>query len=100
LSSPRRTFRSRRTPNSPPSALLAAIANPYVHILGHPTGRLINRRAGLSPDIAALIAAAKQHNVALELNSHWMRLDLRDIHLRAAVAEKCLISINCDTHHP
>ncbi len=89
-----------QTPEVATKRLLAAIANPYVHILGHPTGRLINRRPGLDPDIAALIAAAKKHNVALELNSHWMRLDLRDIHLRAAVAANCLISINCDTHHP
>jgi len=80
--------------------LLAAIRHKYVHILGHPTGRLINRRAGLSPDIATLIAAAKEHHVALELNAHWMRLDLRDTHLRAAVEASCLISINCDTHAP
>jgi DNA polymerase (family X) len=80
--------------------LLAAIRNKYVHILGHPTGRLINRRAGLSPDMDQLIAAAKEHHVALELNSHWMRLDLRDTHLRAATLAGALISINCDTHEP
>ena len=78
--------------------LLAAIKNKYVHILGHPTGRLINRRAGLSPDMGALIEAAKEHHVALEINAHWMRLDLRDIHVKAAVDEGCLIAVNCDTH--
>jgi DNA polymerase (family 10) len=80
--------------------LLAAIRNRCVHILGHPTGRLINRRAGLSPDIGKLVAAAKEHQVALELNAHWMRLDLRDTHLRAATAAGALITINCDTHSP
>lgn len=80
--------------------LLRAIANPYVHILGHPTGRLINRRAGLSPDMAKVIAAAKQHNVALEINAHWLRLDLRDTHVRAAVEAGCLIAIDCDVHAP
>ncbi len=78
--------------------LLKAIRHPMVHILGHPTGRLINRRAGLSPDMGELIAAAKEHNVALEINAHWMRLDLRDTHVRAAVEAGALIAINCDDH--
>lgn len=78
--------------------LLAAIGNPFVHILGHPTGRLINRRAGLSPDMGKIIAAAKENNVALEINAHWMRLDLRDTHVRAAVQAGCLIAIDCDVH--
>ena len=51
-------------------------------------------------DLAVLIAAAKEHNVALEINSHWMRLDLRDTHVRQATRAGCLISINCDTHYP
>ena len=78
--------------------LLKAIAHPLVHILGHPTGRLINRRRGLEPDMAAVIAAAKEHDVALEINAHWMRLDLRDTHVKAAVEAGCLIAINCDVH--
>lgn len=80
--------------------LLTAIRHPRVNILGHPTGRLINRRAGLSPDINALVAAAHEHRVALEINAHWLRLDLRDNHVRAALAAGCLIAINCDVHAP
>jgi DNA polymerase (family 10) len=80
--------------------LLAAIRNRYVHILGHPTGRLINRRPGLSPDIARLVEAAKEHGVALEINAHWLRLDLRDQHVRAAAEAGCLIAIDCDVHAP
>lgn len=80
--------------------LLAAIAHPRVHILGHPTGRLINRRAGLSPDIGALASAAAEQGVALEINSHWLRLDLRDTHARAAMEAGCLLAINCDVHEP
>ncbi len=80
--------------------LVAAIENPYVNILGHPTGRLINRRPGLSPDIACLIAAAREHHVALEINAHWMRLDLRDTHVKAAVDAGCPIAIDCDVHAP
>lgn len=78
--------------------LLAAISNPLVHILGHPTGRLVNRRAGLSPDMSKVIHAAKSSNVALEINAHWMRLDLRDAHVRASVDAGCLLAINTDAH--
>jgi DNA polymerase (family 10) len=80
--------------------LLAAINNPHVRILGHPTGRMINRRSGLSPDMAKVVAAAKEHNVALEINAHWLRLDLRDTHVKAAVDAGCLIAIDCDVHDP
>lgn len=78
--------------------LLKAIRHPLVHVLGHPTGRLVNRRPGLSPRMAELFAAAAKHGVAMEINSHWMRLDLRDVHVREALATGCLISVNCDTH--
>ncbi|MEZ6233746.1 MAG: helix-hairpin-helix domain-containing protein [Phycisphaerales bacterium] len=80
--------------------LLKAIEHPRVNILGHPTGRLIGRRAGLEPAMDEIIAAAKQHNVALEINAHWMRLDLRDTHVRAAVEAGCLVAIDCDVHAP
>ena len=78
--------------------LLKAIEHPMVHIIGHPTGRLINRRPGMSPAMDEIIAAAKEHRVALEINAHWMRLDLRDTHVRAAVEAGCLIAIDCDVH--
>lgn len=47
-----------------------------------------------------LIAAAIEHDVALEINAHWMRLDLRDTHVRAAVEAGCKLAIDCDVHHP
>lgn len=78
--------------------LLKAISHPLVHILGHPTGRLIERRPGLEPAMDEIIAAALEHDVALEINAHWMRLDLRDTHVRAAVEAGCKIAINCDVH--
>ena len=78
--------------------LLRAIAHPMVHIIGHPTGRLIERRPGLEPAMDELIAAAIEHDVALEINAHWMRLDLRDTHVRAAVEAGCKIAIDCDVH--
>ncbi len=80
--------------------LLCAIQHPLVHILGHPTGRIINRREGLSPDIHALIEGAIAHGTALELNANYLRLDLRDTHVRAAADSGALISINTDAHAP
>jgi DNA polymerase (family X) len=90
----------RAKPKQATKRLLKAIAHPCVHIIGHPTGRLIERREGLSPEMNEIIAAAIEHDVALEINSHWMRLDLRDTHVRAAVEAGALISINCDDHQP
>src|SRR5690606_32674024 len=78
--------------------LLRAIENRFVRVLGHPTGRLIGRREGLDLAIDEIIAAARQHDVALEINANWLRLDLRDTHVRAAVEAGCLIAINCDVH--
>ncbi|MEZ6241868.1 MAG: DNA polymerase/3'-5' exonuclease PolX [Phycisphaerales bacterium] len=85
-------------PKKATARLLKAIENPYVHVLGHPTGRLINRRKGLEPAMDEIIAAAVEHDVALEINAHWMRLDLRDTHVRAAVEAGAKIAIDCDVH--
>ena len=78
--------------------LIAAIEHPAVRILGHPTGRIVNGRTGLQPDMKKVIAAAKANDVALEINANPLRLDLRDTHVKAAVDAGCLIAINCDTH--
>lgn len=80
--------------------LVRAIEHPLVHVLGHPTGRLVNRRRGLEPDMRAIYQAAKAHDVALEINAHWMRLDMRDTHVKGAMDAGCLIAINCDVHDP
>lgn len=83
--------------------LLRAVRHPLVHILGHPTGRIINRREGFHPDVAKVAAAAAEHRTALEINANWLRLDLRDAHVRAALAAgkgATLIAIDCDVHRP
>ena len=86
-------------PRAATARLLKAIENPFVHVLGHPTGRLINKRPGLEPMIGELVAAAVEHDTALEINAHWMRLDLRDTHVRAATVAGAKIAIDCDVHH-
>lgn len=78
--------------------LLRAIRHPLVHILGHPTGRIIQRREGLAPDMEALFRAAAEHDVALELNANPRRLDLSSGHLEGALEHGCKIAVNTDTH--
>jgi DNA polymerase (family 10) len=80
--------------------LVRAIEHPATRVLGHPTGRLVSRRKGLEPDMKAVFQAARACGVALEINAHWLRLDLRDTHVRGAVEAGCLIAIDCDVHDP
>ncbi len=80
--------------------LIRAIEHPLVNIIGHPTGRIINKRKGLEPDIPSLIDAAHANNTALEINANSYRLDLRDSHVRAACNGNAMISINTDAHRP
>lgn len=87
-------------PKKATARLLKAIEHPLVHIIGHPTGRLIGRREGLAPDINALAEAAAEHSVALEINANWQRLDLRDIHVGASLKAGATIAVDCDVHAP
>jgi DNA polymerase (family 10) len=52
-----------------------------VNILAHPTGRIIGRRKPYAFDVERVLRACAEHNVAVELNSHLERLDLKDTHL-------------------
>ncbi len=87
-------------PKKATARLLKAIENPYITILGHPTGRLVLRREGLSPDIKALVLAAKDRGIALEINANHYRLDLRDTHARLALDHGVKLAINTDAHGP
>ncbi len=78
--------------------LLRAIDNPYVNVIGHPTGRLINRREGLPLDFARIFKAAAATGTALEINAGFPRLDLNDHHARAAIEAGVMLSINTDSH--
>lgn len=80
--------------------LTAAMENPYVRAIGHPTGRLINERDPYDVDIGRIIDIAARTGTALEINSHYRRLDLSDIHARAAQAAGVKLVINSDAHNP
>ncbi len=78
--------------------IVAALATGQVDILGHPTGRLLLEREAYGYHIDAIIEAAVQYNVALEINANPHRLDLSDIHARLAQERGALLSINTDAH--
>lgn len=78
--------------------LLRAIDNPYVTVIGHPTGRLIDRREGLPLDFSRILKAAAANGTALEINAGYPRLDLNDVNARAALQAGAMLSINTDAH--
>ncbi len=78
--------------------MLRAVANPYVDIIGHPTGRRLLRREPYKLDVSALVDAAAAAGVALEINCQVDRLDLSDIHARAARDRGVKIVISTDAH--
>jgi DNA polymerase (family 10) len=78
--------------------ILAAIENPYAQIIAHPTGRLILRRDAFDYDMDKIYVAAAKAGVAMECNAHPDRLDLKDIHLRAARDRGVKIVISTDAH--
>jgi DNA polymerase (family 10) len=78
--------------------MLAAIRNPHVDIVAHPTGRLIGEREGADLDMEAIFRAAAETGTALEINAYPSRLDLRDVHVRRAIELGVKLAINSDTH--
>ncbi|RQW04629.1 MAG: histidinol-phosphatase [Calditrichaeota bacterium] len=78
--------------------IIKAMENPFLTILGHPTGRLLLAREGYPVDMKAVIEAAATLNVALELNSNPHRLDTDWRYLKQAKEQGVKISINPDAH--
>ena len=78
--------------------VIRAVENPYVTIIGHPTGRLLGRRPGYAINLEAVIDAAAAHCVALEINAAPSRLDLEPSAVRLARARGVLLSVNTDAH--
>ncbi len=78
--------------------VIAAIEHPLVDAIGHPTGRLIERRAPYAIDLDAVFAAAARTHTMLEINANPDRRDLSDVHARAAVAAGAMILIDSDAH--
>lgn len=80
--------------------LCQAATHPSVDVIGHPTGRLLNSRAGLSVDMTRLAETAAAADTALEINATPARLDLAGEAVRAVVEAGGTVAINTDAHSP
>ena len=78
--------------------MIKAIENPFVNIIGHPTGRLLGQRPGYALNLDAVIQAATEHRVVLEINASPNRLDLEPDMARKANEAGVLLTINTDAH--
>lgn len=78
--------------------LKTAVENPYVHMIAHPTGRIVGQRGGYDPDVPLLIEWAAAHGKILELNANPYRLDLSIEYLTLAMEKNVPIAINTDAH--
>ncbi|MCH2115414.1 MAG: DNA polymerase/3'-5' exonuclease PolX [Pirellulales bacterium] len=78
--------------------IMGALENPHVHIIAHPTGRLINRRNPYAVDMNQVFLAAAKHGKFLELNANPARLDLHEIHCATAQQHGIPIVISTDAH--
>jgi DNA polymerase (family 10) len=78
--------------------IVRAIQHPLVDCIGHPTGRLIGQREAYDVEMEAVLQAAAEHGVAMEINSYPDRLDLKDTHARRAKELAVKVLINTDAH--
>lgn len=90
----------RQTPAEMTRRLIAAIENPHVRVIGHPTTRLLLKRPGADFSAEAVFRAAARHGVAMELNASVERLDLSDVHCKLAKDLGVKIVISSDAHSP
>ena len=80
--------------------LVTAAKHPDVDVIGHPTGRYLNRREGLSVDIERVAEVAAEHETALEVNANPSRLDLAGHAVKRAIEQGATIAVNTDAHRP
>jgi len=80
--------------------VMNALRNPYVDVIGHPSGRILGQRQESAVDLDAVIEVAAATGTALEVNSIPNRLDLDDVHVREALKRGVRLAINSDAHHP
>jgi len=78
--------------------LCAAMENPHVDVIGHPTGRMLGRRDSYPMDMEAVIAKAAETGTVLEVSGQPNRLDLRDAAIRMAVQAGVKLAVDTDAH--
>ena len=87
-------------PDAATERLIRTVEHPHVDVLGHPTGRIINSRPGIAPDVAAVVEAAAAAGTAIEVNANPARLDADGDTVRAAVDAGATVAVNTDAHSP
>ena len=80
------------------SRLIAAIRNPHVDVIAHPTGRLLGRRPGYEIDLGAVLDACLECGLAIEVSGQPQRLDLDADGIRAALERGVRLVLNTDSH--
>jgi DNA polymerase (family 10) len=80
--------------------ICSALANPYVHMIAHPSGRLISRREGYAVDLEKVLECALKYKKVLEINAYYDRLDLNELYSRKAKDMGIKLAINTDGHGP
>jgi DNA polymerase (family 10) len=75
-----------------------ALQHPRVHILGHPTGRLLGKRDPYPLDMEEIVKVARDYGVMLEINAQPDRLDLSDVHVQMARVAGVKLVISTDAH--
>jgi len=79
--------------------MIRAMENEHIDIIAHPTGRLLTKREPYEIDIDAVFSAAKRTGTVMEINSYPERIDLRDVHVKAAVKAGVKLAISTDAHN-
>jgi DNA polymerase (family 10) len=79
--------------------IVRALENPFVHVLAHPSGRLLGSREPYEIEMDEVMEAAQKNGKALEINAYYERLDLDDIYCRKAKEMGIRLAIGTDTHH-
>jgi len=89
-----------RSSSDQTSRMLVAVATPGVHILGHPRGRKLGSRPGVTADWDRVFAAAVTHGVAIEIDGDPSRQDIDFTLARRAAQAGCLLAADSDAHSP
>ncbi len=79
--------------------IIRAMDNPYLNIIAHPSGRLINKRPPYQLEMEKVLRAAAERGCIMELNAHPSRLDLNDQHCREARKQDVMVAVSTDAHH-
>ena len=90
----------RLSENEQTERMLKAMEHPLVDVIGHPTGRLIERREAYSLDLDRVIAKAAETGTFLEINANPDRRDLNDVYARAAAEAGVTLLVDSDAHWP